>query len=408
MKQDVVITGIGLAAPLGNDPASFFDALLSGENGIGRHPDSAIDRHVGHVDLNVASHFSAGELRTLDRVTLLALYAARQAVTNSGISDDSAWSECGVFVGTGIGGVTSLADGIADYHGINRRNILLTIPAAMPHAPAAHLAMTLQTSAEALTYTTACSAGAVAIGEAFRRIRDGYTELAICGGAEAMLTPPLLRAWNQLRVLCTEPIGAPETGCRPFSKSRSGFALSEGACMLVLESREHATKRGATPIAELAGYGTSNDHEHLTRPTFEGQALAIKRALNDAGIEAQKIGYVNAHGTGTFSGDISEIQALRTIFGNSLSDTLISSSKSSHGHLIGAAGALELAVCAMAVNQQKVPPTLHCDAADPDFYGIDFIKNIGRNVKDLQYAISNSFGMGGNNTVLVVKRCKAE
>ncbi|WP_060239856.1 beta-ketoacyl-[acyl-carrier-protein] synthase family protein [Burkholderia pseudomultivorans] len=403
MKQDVVITGIGLAAPLGNDPQSFFNALISGKNGIRRHPDPAIERHVGYVDLDIDAHFSAAESRNLDRVSLLALYAGRQAVANSGLSNESSLRNCGIFVGTGIGGVISLAEGIADHHGIARRNILLTIPAAMPHAPAAHLAMAVRTSAEALTYSTACSAGAVAIGEAFRRIRDGYTELAICGGTEAMLTPPLLRAWKQLRVQCTEPADAPDTGCRPFSKSRTGFALSEGACMLILESRAHAAARGVMPIAELVGYGTSNDYSHLTLPTSEAQALAIQRALEDAGIGAKQVGYVNAHGTGTHSGDISEIEALRSVFGNSLENTLVSSTKSSHGHLIGAAGALELAICAMAVNQRKVPPTLHYDGQDPVFDNIDYVPDVGREVKELQFAISNSFGMGGNNTVLVVK-----
>ncbi|AXK61776.1 beta-ketoacyl-[acyl-carrier-protein] synthase family protein [Burkholderia sp. IDO3] len=405
MTRDVVITGVGLTAPLGNAPESFFDALVSGENGIRRHPDPAIERHVGYVDLDMAAHFSVAESRNLDRVSLLALYAARQASANSGLADEDAWRNCGVYIGTGIGGVTSLSEGIAEHHGVGRRSILLTIPAAMPHAPAAHLAMSIRTSAEALTYTTACSAGAVAIGEAFRRIRDGYSDMAICGGTEAMLTPPLLRAWSQLRVLCAEPAGAPATGCRPFSGSRSGFALAEGACMLVLESRDRATARGATPLAELVGYGTSNDHSHLTLPTPGGQALAIKRALDDAGIDASQVGYVNAHGTGTRNGDISESEALRSVFGRSLENMLVSSTKSSHGHLIGAAGALELAICAMAVKEQKVPPTLHYDAADPACGGIDYVPHVGRQVDGLEYAISNSFGMGGNNTVLVVKRC---
>ncbi|CAI8695784.1 beta-ketoacyl-[acyl-carrier-protein] synthase family protein [Burkholderia pyrrocinia] len=405
MKRDVVITGIGLAAPLGIEPTSFFDALVSGKNGIRRHPDPTIERHVGYVDLDIGAHFSIAESRNLDRVSLLALYAARQAVANSGLRDEAAWRNCGVFVGTGIGGVGSLAEGIAQYHGIGRRSILLTVPAAMPHAPAAHLAMSLGTSAEAITYSTACSAGAVAIGEAFRRIRDGYSDIAVCGGTEAMLTPPLLEAWDQLRVLCAEPADAPATGCRPFSGSRSGFALSEGACMVVLEPRDHAIARGATPIAELVGYGTSNDHSHLTLPTPAGQALAIRRALDDARIDAKQVGYVNAHGTGTRNGDVSESDALRAVFERSLDNLPVSSTKSAHGHLIGAAGALELAICAMAVHEQRVPPTLHYDAGDRACGDIDYVPHVGRRVEGLEFAISNSFGMGGNNTVLAVKRC---
>ncbi|GAB5098540.1 beta-ketoacyl-[acyl-carrier-protein] synthase family protein [Caballeronia sp. HLA56] len=405
MKHDVLITGIGLTGPLGNDPNVFFDALIAGKNGIQRHPNPLIDRYVGHAELNIEAHFAPADSRCLDRVSLLALYAARQAMISSGWGGDEVGRDCGVFIGTGIGGVTSLVGGINDFYGRNRREILLTIPAAMPHAPAAHIAIEVGTSAEVLTYTTACSAGAVAIGEAFRRIRDGHLNIALCGGTEAMLSPPLLRAWSQLRVLCDEPAIAPGTGCRPFSESRTGFALAEGACVLVLESAAHAARRGSYPIAEIVGYGSSNDHSRLTMPTSHGQALAIERAITDAGIRASQVGYVNAHGTATRNGDVIEVEALRHVFGSSLPRIPISSTKSSHGHLIGAAGALELAICALAIREQKIPPTLHHDGKDPFFAGLDYVPEVGRSVSDLRIAMSNSFGMGGNNTVLIIKRC---
>lgn len=403
MKRRVVISSMGLAAPLGLAPQSFFDTLVSGGNGIRRHPDPRIERLVGYVDLDLEQHFSPMELRTLDRVTLLALYAARQAAVASQLND-AMGRDCGVFIGTGIGGATSFGEGVAEYYDVMKRTTLLTIPAAMPHAPTAHVAMALGARAEAQTYSTACSAGAVAIGEAFRRIRDGYLDIALCGGTEALLTPPLLAAWGHLRVLCAQPADAPHTGCRPFSGSRTGFALGEGAAMLVLESYEHARARGAQPIAEIAGYGVSNDGTHLTRPNPVGQALAIERALADAAIAPSQVGYVNAHGTGTRNGDAIELQALNTVFGAALPQIAVSSTKAAHGHLIGAAGALELAICAMAVQTGRVPPTLHYDGADPACQ-IDCVPQVGRQIDGLDYAMSNSFGMGGNNAVLIVKRC---
>ncbi|WP_342310544.1 beta-ketoacyl-[acyl-carrier-protein] synthase family protein [Burkholderia pyrrocinia] len=404
MRRRVVISGIGLVGPLGLTSGSFFRALVGGVNGIRRHPDQSIQRHVGYVDLDLSENFSQTQRRTLDRVTLLAMYAASEAIEMARLGNGDVSRDCGVFVGTGIGGVISLAEGIGSFHGVGSRNAILTVPAAMPHACAANVAMMMGATAEAQTYSSACSAGAVAIGEAYRRIRDGYQDIALCGGSEALITPPILEAWAQLRVLCVEPENDPTTGCRPFSASRSGFALAEGAGMLVLEDREHAIGRGVAPIAEVVGYGVSNDATHLTRPDPAGQTLAVERAIKDAGIDACAIGYVNAHGSGTRIGDLIETRVLKSVFGKHQDRVAVSGTKSAHGHLIGAAGAVEFAICALALRNQVLPPTLHFDGDDP-YCDLDYVSNRYRMVDGLQYAMSNSFGMGGNNVVLIATRC---
>lgn len=401
MTRRVVITAMGLASPVGDTPDACFDALIAGACGVTPHPDPAIGRDVGYVRGDMTVNLPGNQAIMLDRVSHLALYAAKQAL-EAGRLGTGQQAECGVFVGTGIGGVSTLCDAVGAFHDKIPRRAQLVIPAVMPNAPAAHIAQHMTSTQEAQTYATACTAGAVAIGEAFRRIRDGYLDVALAGGTEAMLRPELMQAWGQLQVLCRDASAEPYGGCRPFSKGRTGFALGEGAAMLLLETYEHAMARGATPIAEVCGYGVSNDGTHPLRPNPSGQALAIARAMQQAGLAPEDVGYINAHATGTLTGDRVETAAIRQVFGQAADRLAVSSIKGAIGHLIGAGGAVETAVTALALQRQVLPPTLRFEGGDPQC-DLDYVPNQARRVEGLSAALSNSFGMGGNNAVLALR-----
>ncbi|KRC84574.1 3-oxoacyl-ACP synthase [Achromobacter sp. Root83] len=401
-RRKVVITAIGMVTPVGGNATQTFDALVAGKCGVDVHRDSGIGRRVGYVRADIAAGVHPAQVRMMDRVTLMAQCAAGQAMAQADL-DEAQRANCGVFVGTGIGGVSTLCEAVEAYHGIVPKRPLLVVPATMPNAPAAHIAQQLKSLAEAQTYTTACSAGAVAIGEAFRRIRDGYLDIALAGGVEAMLTPTIVAAWTQLHVLCADPENGDAGSCRPFSHRRTGFALAEGAAMLMLESADHAAARGAAPIAELCGYGVSNDGTHPLRPDSDGQSLAMSRCLADAGLSPAQVDYVNAHATGTLVGDRIETAAIKRVFGEHARSLPVSSIKGAIGHTIGAAGAIEAAVTAMAVSRGIVPPTLFFESGDAQC-DLDYVPGTARALPALTLALSNSFGMGGNNAVLAFRK----
>jgi 3-oxoacyl-(acyl-carrier-protein) synthase len=276
----------------------------------------------------------------------------------------------------------------------------------MTHAPASQIALTFNVRGECQTYSTACSSAAVAIGEAFRRIQHGYLTTAITGGADCILMPGVLDSWMAMHVLCQPPDFAPHAGCRPFSANRTGFAIGEAAGVLVLESLEAATARGATIVAELVGYGVSNDATHITKPNPVGQALAMRRAITCAGIATTDIGYINAHGTATAAGDVAETQSIKAVFGDHAYQLAVSSTKSAHGHCMGGTAAVEFIATVLALRQQIIPPTTHYGEPDADC-DLDYVPHRGRTVpavKPLRYAASNSFAFGGNNAVLIAKR----
>ncbi len=401
-KRTVVITAMGLVTPVGSSAQETFDALVAGRCGIGEHPSLPLGRRVGYVGVDISAEEHPAQARQMDRVTLMAQYAALQAIRQSGLTAEQQ-ARTGVFYGTGIGGITTFNEAIEAYHRIAPKRPILVVPAIMPHAATAQIAQKLKSVAEAQTYATACSAGSVAIGEAFRRLRDGYLDVAIAGGAESMLIPSIMAAWEQLRVLSPDPADPGTGNCRPFSSRRAGFALSEGAAMIVLETLDHARARGATPIAELCGYGVSNDGTHPLRPDPGGQTLAMQRCLDDAGIDPAQVGYVNAHATGTHVGDRIETQAIKQVFGARAAALPVSSIKGAVGHMIGAAGAVEAAVTAMSVQRGIAPPTLFYEAGDA-ICDLDYIPGRARELPDLSVAISNSFGMGGNNSVLAFRK----
>ncbi len=401
MTRRVVVTAVGVVSPLGHSAEQFFEALCAGKSGIRAHTEMDLSHWVGWVDAPLDQGLRGNQALMLDRVTKMALFAAQSALQQEPVLTPDMLKQTGVYMGTGIGGVTALCDAVAGYYEVIPKKNQLVIPAAMPNAPTAHIAQLIQTTQEAQTYATACSAGAVAIGEAFRRIRDGYVHSALAGGSEAMIQPELLRSWEQLHVLCAQPnhgLG----GCRPFSAKRNGFALGEGAAVFVLESLDHALKRGALPLVEIIGYGSSNDGTHPLRPSAAAQALAMTRALQDAGVCTTEVQYINAHATGTPIGDRIETEAIKKVFGADAYQLPVSSIKGAIGHLIGACGAVEAASVLMALRQQIIPPTIHYT---PDAHcDLDYVPNKARAVHNMHRALSNSFGMGGNNAALLFQR----
>ncbi len=405
MKQRrVAVTGMGLVTPVGSSPDSFFEKLVAGVSGIARHPDLSFAQPVGRVRCDLRRHFTALQLTEMDRVTQLSLLAAQQAVEMSGLAARGPLGDtAGVFFGTGAGCIGSVEQAYAGYFSAGtRQSQVLPLLSAMSNAPASQVALRYGIKGESQTYTIACSSSAVAVGEAFRRIRDGYLDSAVAGGGESMLTPGVMRGWQAMRVLCSDPADAPGTGFRPFSADRNGFALGEGAGFVVLEALEHARQRGAHVIAELVGYGVSNDASHLSRPQIQGQVLAMQRALQCSRVLPGKIGYINANGIGTFAGDVAETRAIKAVFGQRAHRIPVSSTKSAHGHLVGAAGVVEFIASLMALNRQMVPPTTHWTSPDPDC-DLDYVPHFGRPVSGLRYVMSNSFAFGGTSASLVAR-----
>jgi len=273
----------------------------------------------------------------------------------------------------------------------------------MNNAPAAWIGQDHGLAGPNLTYSTACSSSAVAIGEAARRVASGEVDVMLAGGAEAPLTLGTLKAWEALRTLASEDPDDPGASCRPFSKDRGGLVLGEGAAIVVLESWDRAMSRGAPILAEAVGYGLYTDHEHITRPSVAGQAEAIRRALGDGSLDARDVAYINAHGTGTLANDGVETQAIKEVFGDRAHAIPVSSTKSMHGHLLGAAGALEYVASVMALSRRTLPPTMNLRVPDPEC-DLDYVPGRARAAGEAPVALSNSFAFGGTNVVLAVRR----
>jgi 3-oxoacyl-[acyl-carrier-protein] synthase II len=279
----------------------------------------------------------------------------------------------------------------------------LTVPAFMANAPAAHIAMRANLHGPVFTYSIACASSAVALAEAAKAIAYGEIDRALAGGSEAILKPGVISAWQAMQTLASPAADDASLSCRPFSTDRTGLVLGEGAAILMLEARELAMARGARIYAEFAGSGVSCDASHLTKPDASGQARALARALHNSALAPSDIGYCNAHGTATRIGDPVECQALASVWGDALAGLAVSSTKSMHGHLLGAAGALEAAITVMALHRRELPPNMHCDNVDPAC-NVTLIREPGHSTPKLRAAISNSFAFGGTNAVLVFKR----
>lgn len=400
--REVVVTGLGLVAPHGNDVNAVFDDLMRGHSAIGLLESPGLPpAAVGRVEFDAAKWFSRLQLVGVDRVSQLAVAAAESARHNAAWSDQYASERIGVFVGSGMGGAATIDEGYAAL-AAGKRASPLTVVASMINAPAAHVAMRCGARGPVLTYSVACASSAVAVAAAARAIQDGEIDIAIACGSEALILPNVIRAWQALHTLATPDADDPSASCRPFAENRTGFALSEGAAAMVLESRSHALARGARIYAAWAGSGMSCDATHLTKPDASGQARALRLALQHSGLEPKEVGYCNAHGTATPAGDVVECEALRAVWAESIGTLRVSSTKSMHGHLLGAAGALEAAITVLALYKKQIPPTANSHPADPAC-AVPIVRGQGVDAPALSAAISSSFAFGGTNVVLAFR-----
>jgi nodulation protein E len=401
-RRRVVITGLGVISALGKNTSEFWQAITEGRTGI--RPLEAVDRTQFRFqngaevrDFHPTDYFGEKEAEFLDRFAQFAVIAAREAVSGAGLH----WSaelkgRTAIVTGSCVGGQSTEDQGFFDVY-LQKRNRVhpLTIPRTMANAGASHISMEFGVTGPAFTVSTACSSANHAIGQAFWLVRDGMADMAITGGSEAPFSFGLLKAWEAMRVV------SPDT-CRPFSKDRRGMILGEGAAMMVLEPLEVAQSRGATIYAELTGFGMSSDAHHITQPSIEGPARAMRAALEDAGLEPETIGYINAHGTGTPTNDPVETSAIRSLFGQHAERLAVSSTKSMHGHTLGAAGAIEAAATVFALRHGVLPPTANFTEPDPAC-DLDVVPNCARQSQS-EYALSNSFAFGGLNAVLAFRR----
>ena len=417
--KPVLVTGMGMLSPLGADCASSFDAACAARSAVRAVPEALA---AGLPDLLMAPAAAEplplldAQAAGLDRAIQLAMVAAQQAMLDADIAPQPEDAErFGVFVGIGFGGAHTLDAMFARYYTAlygdaqARRRATVVHPLSVPRmmANAAHAAASLRYGlrGQGNTYAVACASSAVAAGEALRAIRHGYLDAALVIGAESMLTPGSFVAWNALRVMARPHAADVAASCRPFDRARSGFVLGEGAAALVLESQDRLRARGGRAHAELAGYGASSDAHHLTAPSAQGQAAAMRQALAEAGLEPAQVSYLNAHGTATEVGDVVEAQAIRAVFGAAADGLAVSSTKAVHGHLIGAGGAVELVLSILAMQRGLAPPTAHLNDPDPRC-ALDCVPLRARELGTVEAVMSNAFAFGGSNASLVARRAR--
>ena len=412
MFKRVVITGIGVITPVGNNINEFWSNLTNGKSGVA--PISRFDtteytvNFAGEVkDFNPVDYIDRKEARRMDRYTHLALAANSLAVAEAKLDMTQINKDrAGVIIGSGIGGIETLEE----QHKVllNRgpgRISPVFIPMMIANMASGQIAINHGLRGPNLTTTSACASSAHSIGDAFRVIQLGQADVMISGGTEAPITPLSLAGFCSMKALSTRN-NEPEAASRPFDAGRDGFVMGEGAVVLIMEEMEHAMRRGADILAEITGYGASADAYHITAPDPEGRGavLAMRNALADAGLAPEKVGYINAHGTSTPLGDKLETLAIKEVFGDHANSLAVSSTKSMTGHLLGAAGGLETAVCVLAIKNGLIPPTINLTNPDPEC-DLDYVPNIARKV-DIETAITNSFGFGGHNATLVVEKFK--
>lgn len=407
-RRRVVITGMGLVSPHGNDAHGVFQRICAGESAIRRvHLDlegRELDTLLARPDWDPSEELAPLQILSMDPSAQMGFVAGNRALAQAGlVSRDELLQEAGLYFGASVGGASLDAVFEAFYGDKSRRVKPGSVARIMPNAVTAHLSMAHGILGPACTYSVACASSSMAIGEAFRAVRDGYLDCAVVGGTQATATHAWICAWSNMAVLAREHPDGPGASVRPFDAARTGFGLGEGAAAFVLESEERARARGVEPLAELAGYGSSSDAFNITRPSQEGQVRCMAAALADADVPPEAVGYVNAHATGTLVGDVVEVAAIKDLFGTHARRLAVSATKSMHGHLIEAAGALELALTVMAVQQGYIPPTANLTDVDPQC-DLDFVPLVGRPAPGLEWALSNSFAFGGTNVSLLVRR----
>jgi 3-oxoacyl-[acyl-carrier-protein] synthase II len=406
----VVITGIGALTPLGLDMATTWENLTAGKSGIDYitlfDAENMETKFAGEVKgFEPTDYINRKDVRRMDRFAQLAVAAGYQAVQQSSLKiDDSNQDDIGVFVGSGIGGLTTLFEQaqVLLEKGPDRVSPFLA-PMMIADIAAAQISIALGVKGPNFCTTSACSSGSDAIGAAYEFIRHGDAQVMIAGGTEAIINPLGITAFSALKAISTRN-DAPQKASRPFDRDRDGFIISEGAVVLILERLDHALKRGANILAEIIAYGATADSFHITQPldTGEGAAKAMQVALKKAGIEPDEVDYINAHGTSTPLNDTMETKAIKTAFGEYAYKTPVSSTKSMTGHLIGCAGAIEPAICIMTILNGVIPPTINYDNPDPEC-DLDYVPNVARQAQ-VSTALTNSFGFGGHNSVLILRK----
>lgn len=410
----VAVTGLGMVSPFGGSTQDFFTRMLAGESAVALYETDDAPRGlsvpaVRCADFDPAERVPKHLIGTMDRYTQLGMAAALEAWAHAGLTpganDES--DDAGVAWGSALGGTLAYEKGYRDLwqNGLERVSPLSVVQ-GMNNAASAQIGIALGLGNSCLTYTVACASAAAAIGEAFNRIRYGDAKIMLTGGSDAPLAYAVVRAWEAMRVMATGDAETAYRACRPFHPDRRGLVLAEGAAALVLEDWDHAVARGAPILAEMVGYGASCDHNHLVRPDERGQVRALQQALDQAGLSPADIGYVNAHGTATREGDPTEIQALKTVFGAHAEHLPVSATKSMHGHVMGATGAIEALITVMALQQDAIPPTAHLDHVDPACAGVRHMIQAEQGA-GLHAALCSSFAFGGSNAVLAFKASPA-
>ena len=410
MARRVVVTGIGLVTPVGTGTEKTWKNIRNGVSGIDTitrfdTSDFTVKIAAEVKDFNGEDFFDKKTAKHMEPFVQYGLAAAMMAVEESGyeITEENC-TGVGVITGCGMGGLPT----IEHFHSVYlekgpRRISPFFIPMAIPNMPSGHISMKIGSKGANLCHTTACAAGTHAVGEAFNSIRYGCSDMVVTGGTEAVIGPLGIGGFTSAKAL-SKRNDDPQASSRPFDKDRDGFVMAEGAGMIILEELEHALARGAKIYAEVAGYGLSSDSYHITAPPEDGEgaARAMQMALNDAGLTPEDVDYINAHGTSTQLNDRCETNAIKTVFGDHASKLAISSTKSMLGHMLGATGGVEAALMALSINDQFAPPTINLDEPSPEC-DLDYVPKVGREMT-IRAAISNSFGFGGTNAVVAMKK----
>lgn len=400
----VVITGMGAVSACGIGVEPLWTAARDGVTSVRTTdfpeiPNQQVKKAARIRDRDLEQVWAGGKFRTQDRVTALALTAAREAVAQAGLDAAHFGSRCGVVIGSGYGGAETTDRNLSCFaRDPSSRFDAMSIPKIMTSAPASWVSMEFGATGATMSVSTACSSATQSIGVAVQMIRHGMLDRCLAGGTEALIVPSVFRAWELLRVMTADL-------CRPFSEGRNGMVLGEGAGVLVIESLSAAQDRGADIIAEIAGYGTTSDAGDLLRPDPRGAAECMIAAIGDAGLDAGDIAYVNAHGTGTIANDASETEALLRVFGAHFESLLVSSTKPIHGHALGAAGAIEFIISVKALGAQVAPPTINFRSVDPAL-GLDPVGNVQKPFSG-KACLSSTLAFGGINASLVAKRFEA-